>query len=291
MLNQQRGVILLCLLCSVSAFVVRSSVSDEELATLSQHLCSNDVNGAKSIHLNLQGRTHSGSEKDVAPGRLFSDEDLEVFSRPTFKALIALFDNYEGDTTVKESVTQIELQENEAFLDAVMDTKVMQDTHSFLAKKGLVSSSVSSFKSYLRDIWFGMYQRSRGIVGSSGIEHVFIGEYNYKGIDGLHSWIRYALLEKDQYMNYLGYIRLINLGESKLIEMPMEWEGVYKPINSISVAGSPELQLALGTLCFVARPDAKCSVRGANGAKYYYQTYTYDYYGKKYVGTAYPTSH
>ena len=58
-----------------------------------------------------------------------------------------------------------------------------------------------------------MYSRSRGVVGSSGMEHVFVGEWNDSGILGLHSWIRYAFLEQDYYVNYLGYIRLINLGE------------------------------------------------------------------------------
>lgn len=71
--------------------------------------------------------------------------------------------------------------------------------------------------------------------------------------------------------------------------MPMEWEGDYKPINSLAVASSPELQLALGTICFLARPDAKCPVVGTNGAKYYIQTYTYNYHGDIYVATAYPT--
>jgi len=277
----------LVLLCLIGC--ATSSVSDADLAGISQQLHENDVNGATSIDLDLQSKTYSGNTQDKAPYPLFDDADRQVFSRPTYKALIDLFDNYEGDTSVKETVTQAELAENDAFLDAVLATKVMQDAHQFLVKKGLASSSVSTFKSYLRKIWFGMYSRSRGVVGSSGMEHVFVGEWNDSGILGLHSWIRYAFLEQDYYVNYLGYIRLINLGESKVIEMPMEWEGDYKPINSLAVASSPELQLALGTICFLARPDAKCPVVGTNGAKYYIQTYTYNYHGDIYVATAYPT--
>jgi len=272
-----------CLIASAS------SVSDQELAAISQRLHQNDANGAQSIDLNLQSRTSSGNTQDKAPYPLFTDADRQVFSRPTYKALIDLFDNYEGDTAVRETITQAELAENDAFLDAVMATQVMRDAHQFLVQKGLASSSVSSFKSYLRTIWFGMYSRSRGVVGSSGIEHVFVGEWKESDIQGLHSWIRYAILEQQGYINYLGYIRLINLGESQVIEMPMDWYGYYKPVNSIAVGGSPELQLALGTVCFLARPDAKCPVVGANGAKYYIQTYTYNYKGVVYVATAYPT--
>jgi len=265
------------------------SVTDRELADISQHLHENDVNGAKSIDLDLQSKTYSGNTYDQAPYPLFSDADRQVFSRPTYKALIDLYDNYEGDTSARETITAAELAENDAFLDAVLDTKVMQDTHQFLVNEGLADSRLSVFKSYLKTIWFGMYSRSRGVVGSSGIEHVFVGEWDSSNIQGLHSWVRYAILEQPGYVNYLGYIRLINLGESKVIEMPMEWEGVYKPVNSIAVAGSPELQLALSTICFLARPDAKCPVVGTNGAKYFFQTYTYTYKGVHYVATAYPT--
>ena len=69
--------------------------------------------------------------------RLFTDADRQVFSRPTYKALIDLFDNYEGDTAVRETITQAELAENDAFLDAVMATQVMRDAHQFLVQKGL----------------------------------------------------------------------------------------------------------------------------------------------------------
>ena len=71
--------------------------------------------------------------------------------------------------------------------------------------------------------------------------------------------------------------------------MPMSWHGIYKPISSISVAGSPELELALSTICFLARPNKKCKLEGANGTPYKYQTFVMKYKGVEYVGTAYPT--
>ena len=74
-----------------------------------------------------------------------------------------------------------------------------------------------------------------------------------------------------------------------MIEMPMSWRGVYKPISSISVGGSPELELALSTICFLARPNKKCKLEGPNGMDYKYQTYVMKYKGVEYVGTAYPT--
>ena len=74
-----------------------------------------------------------------------------------------------------------------------------------------------------------------------------------------------------------------------MIEMPMSWNGLYKAISSISVSGSPEIELALATVCFLARPNAKCPLSGSDGTAYAYQTYTLTYNGNTYVGSAYPT--
>ena len=69
----------------------------------------------------------------------------------------------------------------------------------------------------------------------------------------------------------------------------MKWNNIYKSISSIAVSSSPELELALATVCFLSRPNAKCYLQGANGNAYAYQTYTLDYNGNTYVGSAYPT--
>ena len=71
--------------------------------------------------------------------------------------------------------------------------------------------------------------------------------------------------------------------------MPMKWNNIYKAISSIAIGGSPEVELALATVCFMARPNAKCPVQGPNGARYSWQTYTLASNGKTYVGSAYPT--
>ena len=75
---------------------------------------------------------------------------------------------------------------------------------------------MSEFKEYLRRIWFGMYSRARGVEGSSGIEHVYIGEMK-NGISGLPSWVRFATEEKKGAINYLGFLSVIDLGEVSFI--------------------------------------------------------------------------
>ena len=111
-----------------------------------------------------------------------------------------------------EVVTAGEQTENDAFLDAILATSVMQQAHTFLVSKGLADASVSVFKEYLRQIWMGMYNRGGGIQSASGLEHVFLGEKDGTKIQGYHGWIKYYQDEQAGLLNYLGYITKIDIG-------------------------------------------------------------------------------
>lgn len=168
--------------------------------------------------------------------RLFSSVPADAFDGPTIKALLALFDNYDENCKVTEVITAEELTENDAFLDAILATSVFQQAHAFLVEKGnfnsvvytlevseltvitsdemigLANADVAVFKEYLRLIWLGQYNRGGGIEGSSGFEHVFLGEKNGNSISGYHGWIKYYRDEKAGNINYLGYMAKIDLG-------------------------------------------------------------------------------
>ena len=79
---------------------------------------------------------------------------------------------------------------------------------------GEITGSKANFKNLVKQLWFGMYPRVSGKLGSSGFEHVFLGELK-NGITGLHSWLRYYIEEKNGLMNYLGYIRTRSIGTVK----------------------------------------------------------------------------
>ena len=72
--------------------------------------------------------THTGTKtyhrRDQAEDPLFSWVDEEVLQWPTYKTFIKLLDNYETGTGVAEVVTPEEEQENWAFINACMQTKV-----------------------------------------------------------------------------------------------------------------------------------------------------------------------
>jgi|ERR1712136_55147 len=169
----------------------------------------------------------------------------------------------------------------------VFNTSVMRKTYQFLRARGEITGSKANFKSLVKQLWFGMYPRVSGKLGSSGFEHVFLGELK-NGITGLHSWLRYYIEEKNGLMNYLGYIRTRSIGTNMLIEMPINWRREYKPISSISVGASPELEVALYTICFLTRPNGSCPLE-AGGVRFRIQSFTTNYQGKRFIGTTYPS--
>lgn len=64
---------------------------------------------------------------------------------------------------------------------------------------------------YLRQIWLGQYNRGGGIQGSSGLEHIFLGEKDGNSISGYHGWIKFYRDEQAGRMNYLGIFKLRNI--------------------------------------------------------------------------------
>lgn len=55
----------------------------------------------------------------------------------------------------------------------------------------------------------------------------------------------------------------------------------------MSLSNSPELDIALATVCFLARPNRLCPLQGSNGAHYKYQTWEKTINNVTYFSTAY----
>ena len=89
---------------------------------------------------------------------LMNDIDLIFF---TFVAFRALLDNYESESGKQEEVTSEEEDENRNFLDAVLETAVMQEAHAFLVEQDKSPEDVDEFKQQLYNIWFKIYKRLR----------------------------------------------------------------------------------------------------------------------------------
>ncbi|XP_054662890.1 uridylate-specific endoribonuclease C-like [Grus americana] len=275
-------------------------VSEQELRSLSEQLYSADENraGTGDIVLHLQHRVTAEQARagtDYAAQRLFSYVAEErLFSRPTFSRFLALLDNYEEVTGHDETVTAKEEKEEEAFLDAVFQTRVMATLTSFFLAKGLYPSE-EAFRADLKEMWFGLYSRSSGkALDSSGFEHIFHGEIKKGKVLGCHSWVQLYALERSGRLNYLSYSYDGPWDTfPDVLALQYRWSGYLKSVGSTFVGSSPEFDLALYTLCYKTRPDRQCHV-SLGGKAATIQTYSWanSFYGdnERFVASSYPLS-
>lgn len=83
---------------------------------------------------------------------------------------------------------------------------------NFLAQKGLVTTDPQTHRELLKTIWFNLYSRGMGKIGSSGFEHVFLSEVKNGTVMGLHNWIYMSEAEKAGDLDYKGWTKKIDLG-------------------------------------------------------------------------------
>ncbi|CAG0884109.1 unnamed protein product [Darwinula stevensoni] len=262
-------------------------VTDDDLRTLAEALLEMENNVRGLLTFDLQGQS-SPNGGDEAPEPLFAGElPEEVTSIESIAKMMALFDNYEPNTTYPEEVTPEEEEETSAFLDTIIDTPIMQTAYQFLLDKGEIQDDEVAFKERLREMWFDMYPRDGPSPGSSGFEHVFMGELQIAAVTGFHGWVWFFLQELEQRVDYFGYLTYRDLGDKGVhLEHTFKWDGKRKPISSLYIGASPELEMALLTVCFITRPNSICPVRMA-GEDLHIQTYVEEYNGGIHVGTAY----
>lgn len=241
---------------------------DPELSEICNKLWDLDENRLipdEDYKIDLQRYTnyHNKGNVDQARDPLFEMVSEEALQKPTIKAFIALLDNYATQTGVAEEVTEEEVRENQIFIDTIMKTKLMQYTHTLLAKKGKVPADVRGFKHALYDLWFKLYRRTRGMergeADSSGFEHVFVGETK-GGTDviGFHNWIQFYLEEKRGHVDYIGWIRprtrskkrVVADNSAQLVTLQFKWKDTVKPLGSSFIGTSPEFEIALYTILY-----------------------------------------
>lgn len=89
-------------------------------------------------------------------------------------------------------------------------------------------------------------------------------------------------------MAYLK-IKCLSLQKSNLLKVHFRWSNVIKHSGSMFVGTSPELEMALYTVCFFTRPDDRCPL-SLGGKTFGIQTRRYYLRGNKgtVIGTAYP---
>ena len=264
-------------------------ITEDEFFELTEKLLdSDDNNCAKHFRYNLQSR-RCGVD-DVCDEPLFTDINEDIFEVETIKKLLALHDNYEPVVSDEEEVTREEIQEEFDFIDVCVDTRVFEIAHNFMVEKGLLSSDDKNLlKRMLHRMWFALYPRAYRVKGSCAFEHVFLGEVKQGKVLGFHNWLFFLQEERKGDVNYYGFSKGFSFGHQRggIIKSVFEWEGSVKPVSSIFIGLSPELELALYTLCVLLKPGEPCTV-SLGGKTVDIKTHIIRQRGKKYVGSAYP---
>ena len=141
----------------------------------------------------------------------------------TYQLIVDLFDNYVATVGQKEVTNSIENEEEEEFLEAVLQSQPLKIAHRWLVQQSsmflfsilystrnhqqhpsleLACEEKELFKQEMRQYWLQLYSRSKKVLDSSGFEHVFIGEIKKKSITGFHNWLFAYLEEKNGNFNY-----------------------------------------------------------------------------------------
>ncbi|KAM8838490.1 uridylate-specific endoribonuclease C-like [Synchiropus picturatus] len=254
--------------------MARSQQASQELTQVLNDLWRLDTNRLKpgrDYIISLQGKAgyvEQGSNyaRDRARHPLFTyvDED-KLRSIETYSHFINLLDNYEASTGVSETVTSEELQENQLFLSAVMETEVMKHAHQYLIRKRMSPADPDQFRNQLYNIWFRLYHRERGGgEDSSGFEHVFVGETKGHEVMGLHNWIQFYLQEKHQHVDYKGYKARGHKEtpdeDDHVLNLQFSWKGLVKPVGGSFIGVSPEFEVAVFTIIFLMSTEKMTSV-------------------------------
>lgn len=291
-----------CVFVLLALFTLSDAASptvNQDLTNIFEELWKLDVNRLKAgtdYKISLQGKAGyvdpgSTSAVDHASSPLFSQVDeTKLSSITTYAHFMKLLDNYERSTGVAERVTADEVTENNAFLDAILDTSVMKRAHRYLVDKGKSRSNLRQFKNQLHNMWFRLYHRDRnGGEDSSGFEHVFVGETKFgREIMGLHNWVQLYLQEKEKLLDYKGYKaknKDLPDEDDHVLNVQFSWHGLVKPVASAFIGVSPEFEMAIFTILFLTSTE-KTTTAVVNLDQYQLEMVVHRH-GRS-IGTAYP---
>ncbi|CAL4087491.1 unnamed protein product [Meganyctiphanes norvegica] len=250
-----------------------------------------DNNMGKKVKVDHQNKTQEGTDQTYGP---LLDCKKGAMDGPTLTPFVALLDNYEAAVGNDETTTEEEEEEQKEFLDAVMETEIMKATEEFMRNK----TFDGSLRDYLQQIWFTPYSRSwTGAIDTSGFEHTFVGEQKDGHVLGFQNWVNFCLQEKNDSLMYKGWKKSISLkpwsvipnplarNKGEILELSFEWQGNTRSLDNMFIGSSPELELALYTLCYWAKLGEKCHVQLNN---HKFVIHTSDYGALGVVGSAYP---
>ncbi|XP_035677300.1 poly(U)-specific endoribonuclease-B-like [Branchiostoma floridae] len=185
--------------------------------------------------------------------KLFTFVDTRKLGNiPTYSAFSELLNNYKSEASETEVVTSRQRIKSRKFLDRCLETDVMKEAYSYLFRKRLLPpGDMIDFRTKLYELWFDLHPRPSGdSTLRSAFEHVFVGETQRGQVIGFHNWVR--LYEEERQGN-VSYKRCRpHACDDHIITIDFSWKGRKKSFGSFFLGTSPEFELAIYTVCFLA---------------------------------------
>ncbi|CDW56810.1 placental protein 11 [Trichuris trichiura] len=206
-------------------------------------------------------KSSAKNHKKEPLGKLFTYIHPEVFKRRTIVAFIDLMSEYDPVLGHEEKNDEQKRKKIDAFVHAVMESSVMKLMLQLLKiRKIEITQDLAKFREWFKELWFTEYPRKdpNGVKDSSAFEHVFLGEFLDDKVLGMHNWIRFALLEQKNEIEYLGY-RIKK--EGTYAEVQFKWNGVMKVCSAMFLKTTPEFDMAFLTMSYLVHPT-KVKFRG-----------------------------
>ncbi|VUZ56353.1 unnamed protein product [Hymenolepis diminuta] len=204
----------------------------------------------KDIILDEQAHVERQPEDKATRPLFIYVNQSRLYHSPTYKAFIDLMKFYDPDILKVDPSGPEKTQAQVAFLDAIMETKVMEAVQTYLVEKNLVSSDKNVFKELIGNIWFAPYMRKKRL-SSSAFEHVFLGEGHGSRAMGLHYWLPLYLHEHDETLNYYG-IHEKKRGLKNILSVAFMWRGnLMKDFGTFIFGSSPEFEMGVYTAAFL----------------------------------------
>lgn len=216
------------------------------------------TNSSADILLDQQSAALRRTTAALLHRPLFAYVAPEIIARPTYLALIRLFDVF--TTAALESPSNGEYTDAEdaavdQFLDQVVRTTVMRRAYRHL--DGIGHDLEGTWKETLKQVWF-----ERGAGRPSIFEHVYLGNLTEDAAGqpiagGLHCWLKFYLEELRGRAKYLGYIYKdpkVGVSDHRFVSGKFVWDHagyhLVKDQGGFFIGVSPEWQLACGTIAY-----------------------------------------
>ncbi|CAB3399590.1 unnamed protein product [Caenorhabditis bovis] len=261
---------------SGSATTRKPIASDADLQKLVDTMWNEDKDKPTAAEVQMDWGTHISGKTGTKNKPLFSKVDETLFKKKQYADLITTYDKnlLTPDVCKAEpAMSGFRKQYFQTVFNTFTATPMFASAFNYLKEKNIHgTNTLDNFKSsVLWPLWFGVYTRCKGPLGSSGWEHVFSGEIKGNGVDGQHDWVRYYLQQKADKIVYDGYYEH---ADNLIGTFQYTWLGATKPKGGFITGTSPAFDFSILTVCALAHGNGAHCQFNLNGHRITVTSYT-----------------